>query len=532
LTEKVLIIGWDGATWAYIDPLLAQGALPHLAALLDRGVRATLRSTVPPYTNVAWPSLVTGLSPARTGVFDAAKPRPHSYTFVPTNLTGYRGVPIWRWVNRFGLRAGVLNVPMTYPAVPLEGYMVTGFDSPRASPHVAYPPDLLQRWAEQCRPYRVLEEETELMDQQNPHQRRLPLEPFLRRWERLTERQGELVAWLWIHHPVDLLFVVFSVTDSVNHRTHDWTAIRRAYVAADRALGQVLEVVDGETLVCLVSDHGSTSAERYVALYRVLADGGWLHFRPEVAPRFWRRLPRWVGRAAARGWARLPGGLRWAASWPLLRLDGRLAGGFGNIDWGRTRVFARTAMGPLYVNQIGRWPKGWVSPDKVAELKEEVRAYLLALRDGRGHPLFGRVWDGVELYSDVRPEDRPPDLVVEPARWSDHLVTGTPVDPVVRPIPPEREYGTHTPDGIFVLAGPGGRKRTTLDEAQIVDVVPTLLAAWGIPVPTGVDGRVMEEAFEAPPEVCWEEPMEEETAGADEGAEEVLRRLRGLGYLE
>jgi len=532
MVGKILIIGWDGATWDYIDPLLEEGALPNLAVLLARGARAILRSTVPPYTNVAWPSLVTGLSPARTGVFDAARPRPHSYTFVPTNLTGYRGVPIWRWVNRFGLRAGVLNVPMTYPAEPLKGYMVTGFDSPRRSPHIVYPPDLLRRWAEQGHPYRVLEEETDLMDHQNPHQRRLPLEPFLRRWERLTEEQGDLVAWLWERDPVDLFFVVFSVTDSVNHRTRDWEAIRRAYMAADRALGRILEVVTEDTLICLVSDHGSTPAERYVALYRVLADGGWMRFRNEVAPRFWRRLPGAVGRAAAWGWDRLPGWLRQAISWPLLRLDGRLIGGFGNIEWERTRVFARTAMGPLYVNRVGRWPRGQVSEDEVAALKAEVQERLLALRDREGRPLFERIWDGAELYPDAHPEDCPPDLVVEPARWSDHLITGTPADPVVRPIPVEREYGTHTPDGILALGGPGVRAGVSLETAQIVDVVPTLLAALGLPLPTGVDGQVLAEVLVAPPEVRWEETGEEDLGREDTGAKEVMERLWALGYLD
>ncbi|MFQ6058697.1 MAG: alkaline phosphatase family protein, partial [Anaerolineae bacterium] len=527
MIEKVLIVGWDGATWAYIDPLLDQGELPNLAALLSEGARATLRSTIPPYTNIAWPCLVTGLSPAKTGVFDGARARPGSYEAGPTNLSGYRGVPLWRWANRFGRRTGVLNVPMTYPATPLEGYLISGFDSPRHSPAVAYPQDLLRRWADQGHPYQVLEEETDLMDRQNPHQPRGDLEAFVARWVRLTQEQGELVAWLWRCWPVDLMFVVFSGTDSVNHRTRDFEQVARVYRAADQALGCVLEGVDRDTMICLVSDHGSTPAHRYLALYRALHDGGWLHFQPQVAQRFWSRLPGPLGQGVPRMWRRLPAWSQRVLSWPLLRWDGRLAVDYENLDWDRTRVFARSGMGPLYINLEGRQPRGCVLPEEHESLREEVMHFFLGLRDPQGRPLFGRVWRGEELYPGADPADDPPDLVFEPADWSNHVITGYPSDTLVRAIPPEREYGTHTPDGVLVLAGPGVRPGTHLGTVQIVDVVPTLLAIWGLPVPEEADGRVLKEAFLVPPEeqrVASGE--EEEKAWSEEGSQEVLKRLR------
>jgi len=68
-TPKLLIIGWDGATFDVIDPLLARGELPHLAGLIARGVRGRLRSTVPPSSAVAWPTFATGRDPAGHGVF-------------------------------------------------------------------------------------------------------------------------------------------------------------------------------------------------------------------------------------------------------------------------------------------------------------------------------------------------------------------------------------------------------------------------------------------------------------------------------
>ncbi|NIN70115.1 MAG: hypothetical protein GTO63_36625, partial [Anaerolineae bacterium] len=77
-------------------------------------------------------------------------------------------------------------------------------------------------------------------------------------------------------------------------RTHDRKQIAAVYRAADEALGVILEALDEDVLVCLVSDHGSTPAHWYINLYRLLSDAGWLRFRPEVGRRFWRRLLGWA----------------------------------------------------------------------------------------------------------------------------------------------------------------------------------------------------------------------------------------------
>lgn len=71
-----------------------------------------------------------------------------------------------------------------------------------------------------------------------------------------------------------------------------------------------------------------------------------------------------------------------------------------------------------------------------------------------------------------------------------------------------------------------------LDEAQIIDVMPTLLAGWGLSLPAGMNGRVVREMLVAPPEVRWEEAEEEGVGGEDRDFEEMMARLRALGYLE
>lgn len=535
---KTVLIGWDGATWAYIDPLLEKNLLPNLAALLVEGTRMTLASTTPPYTNVAWPSLVTGLLPAKTGVFDAVTAHSRGYETIPTNLTGYRGTAIWHWLNKYGLRCGVLNVPVTFPAQPLDGYMVSGFDSIGASPEVAYPPGLLETWAGSGIRYGVLQDEIALIARQNPHQSRGSLEDFVKGWVSLTEEQGHTLARLWREEPVDFLFAVFSGTDSINHRTQEWEAITHVYQAADRALGELLRVIGDDTIVCLVSDHGSTPAHRYISLNRALYDAGWLRFRPQVAARHWRRVPNGLGHFVAKLWQRLPFSTRRFVSWPLLRWKTRLAVAYENIDWFRTRVYVRSGLGALYINRAGRKSKGTVPDSDYESLRERIITYFRGLRDQEGVPLFGSVHRSEDIYAAAdTARDDVPDLVAIPARWSDHLVTGFTDDPLVREIPSQTPYGTHTPDGIWVLRGPNLRRGAVLNAASITDVVPTVLAAMAMPLPVGVDGIVQRDVFNNAPEIRWDEPILPQNARDDKirslaGGDEIIDRLRALGYLE
>src|SRR5207253_4662794 len=102
-----------------------------------------------------------------------------------------------------------------------------------------------------------------------------------------------------------------------------------------------------------------------------------------------------------------------------------------------------------------------------------------------------------------------PDLLVELARidgYSPSCLRSGGSGPAVRRLAPHEHgggkgrgmNGSHRRHGLFVLAGPGVRAAGELPPADIVDVLPTLLAFGGLPVPNGLDGRPIEAALEAP----------------------------------
>lgn len=55
----------------------------------------------------------------------------------------------------------------------------------------------------------------------------------------------------------------------------------------------------------------------------------------------------------------------------------------------------------------------------------------------------------------------------------------------------------HSPDGVLLLYGEGVRAGGRLDDARLVDVVPTLLYGLGFPIARDLDGKVLRGAFEA-----------------------------------
>ncbi len=99
----------------------------------------------------------------------------------------------------------------------------------------------------------------------------------------------------------------------------------------------------------------------------------------------------------------------------------------------------------------------------------------------------------------------------------------------------------HGPDGVLLLYGPGIRRGHRLESSHVFDVFPTVLALLGLPVPEDAEGRVLEGAFETPPDPAsarrvatygdaWQ-PVDT-VGGTDvERTRQEIERLKAMGYL-
>src|SRR3990172_7977149 len=86
---RVVVMGGEGAEGRILDPFLRRGDLPNLQALIDRGQKDVLRSTVPTHSWAAWLSFLTGVDLADHGVYDILETVPGTHKQYPVT---YRSV--------------------------------------------------------------------------------------------------------------------------------------------------------------------------------------------------------------------------------------------------------------------------------------------------------------------------------------------------------------------------------------------------------------------------------------------------------
>ncbi len=132
----VLVLGLDGGTLDILRPLAERGVMPALGRLIDEGAAGTLVSTTPWYTVPGWASLMTGVGPGTHGLLHWVASDPSEY--FEDRRAGRRFVTsadisfptFWDVAGAAGRRVAVVNMPLTYPAWPVNGTMVTGLLTP------------------------------------------------------------------------------------------------------------------------------------------------------------------------------------------------------------------------------------------------------------------------------------------------------------------------------------------------------------------------------------------------------------------
>ena len=526
---KLVVLGWDSATFDVVDPLLEAGRLPALQSVLERGVRAPLRSVWPPMTDCAWTSAFTGRNPGAHGIFGSWYRAPGAYACRYFSSRDRRAPALWEFAA--DSRFLVWNVPMTYPPSPVPGAMVAGYGAPPGG--AICEPKELQKEIERRWPL------GDLLDRA-PHG---DLRDFLDDLVRGLEAQPEAIAWAAERAEADCVAAVWPHVDRAQHffwrmRGTDHAlagAVDHVYQAMDRATGALLEKFPDANFL-IVSDHGAGRLRGDVNL------GAWLTHRGYAAPGKQQR--HLMSRVA---WAMPPPvrrfGRRLLPGLANRTFGASLSGQLGPFDWSRTQAFVGFH-GDLWLNLAGREQEGTVKESEAASVRDELVRHLLDLQDPRtGDNVFAAVHKRDEVYAGDA-IDLAPDLVLD--SWSAGYRVAPRRDPagdlVTDPMGlsgvNEAWSSDHRPVGILAAAGPG-IAAGDVGELSLMDVCPTALALLGEPVPDDLDGSpgraiLSDEFLAAHPISSGGTAGGRETGGEYSEAEAaaVAEHLKDLGYIE
>lgn len=482
-SPKVAVIGLDCAPPRLVFDLW-RNELPNLDGLMRRGMWGEMRSCHPPITVPAWSSMMSSKDPGQLGCYGFRNRRSYTYDdYAFAHSGSIKHDLVWDILSRAGKQVVLLGVPQTYPPRWINGHMVSCFLTPSRDSRYTYPLQLKAEIEAVADGY-VFDVE----DFRTPNKREL-----LQRIYDKTRQHFHVAKYLAVTKPWDFFMMVEMGPDRIHHgfwKYFDSThakyeagnplehAIRDYYRYLDAEIGEFLACLDPETVVLVVSDHGAKKMDGGICFNEWLIKNGYLTLR------------QYPGQVTAMS--------------PKL------------VDWSATRAWGEGGYyGRLFLNVKGREPQGVIEPHDYEPVRDELSAAIAAIEDPQGNNIGSCAYRPQELYRETN--GVPPDLIVYFGDLNWRAVGSVGVNSIYSF---ENDTGpddaNHDWNGIFLMrAGRRDLGGVRLHGLELMDVAPTILRQFDLPVPEDMLGSVIDDS---------------RTDNHDEG-EEVGRCGHSVGYL-
>ncbi|MAM30057.1 MAG: hypothetical protein CMC13_13630 [Flavobacteriaceae bacterium] len=123
--NKTLLIGWDAADWDIIWPLIAQGKMPALKKLIENGVYGNMSTMNPPYSPMLWTTVATGKTADKHGVLGFIEVTPDAKSVRPVTTTSRKTRALWNIFHNQGLKSNLVGWWPSFPAEPINGTIIS-----------------------------------------------------------------------------------------------------------------------------------------------------------------------------------------------------------------------------------------------------------------------------------------------------------------------------------------------------------------------------------------------------------------------
>ncbi|MFB0557962.1 MAG: alkaline phosphatase family protein [Candidatus Bathyarchaeia archaeon] len=453
--RKAILVGLDcAAPELLFDRFIEK--LPNFKRMIDRGIYGKLRSCDPPITIPAWTVMASSKSPGVLGLYGFRHRKNNSYQDIwIASSNRVKEKRIWDYVAEAGGKSCLIGVPPSYPPFLVDGWLVGGFITPDANRDYTYPKELRFEISKLVGEYPV-DVEFRIDDK-----RSLVKEVF-----DMTEKHFEVIKHLMRTKDWSFFMFVEIGLDRVHHafwkyfdETHHLhepgsefaNVVEDYYVLLDKKVGELLELLDDDTIVFVASDHGGKPMRGAFCINSWLEEQGLLKLKEPVKG--------------------------------VTRLEDADVDWEKTVAWGWGGYYAR-----VFLNVKGREEHGVVDPYEYEKVRDEVAEKIRSIRGPNGEEWNTRVLKPEDVFPECRGD--PPDLMVyfDDLYWRSAGTMGQ-NDLYL----PENDTGpddaVHDKMGLYIYYDTKEDLGGVIRDLNILDVAPTLLRAIGLQVPADMEGR-------------------------------------------
>ena len=274
MKNRTVILGIDGLPYTFIKKFTNKGHLPNIRKLIEEGVIfKQMSASIPEVSSTSWSCIFTGKNPAEHGIYGFTDLIPGTYSMSFPNFKNVRCEAFWQREKNKNKKHVIINVPSTYPAEELNGFLVSGFVSLDLDKAV-YPAEELQKLKEDG--YEIDVDAGKVNDSKDL---------FLNELFKTLEKRTELGMRKWDELDWDVFFFVVTGTDRLEHffwdaiedennKYHD--RVMEFFDKTDEVVGKFLDKMSENDSLIMVSDHGMEQINYNVYLNKFLKEEGYL----------------------------------------------------------------------------------------------------------------------------------------------------------------------------------------------------------------------------------------------------------------
>jgi len=456
--KKLVIIGLDSATPKTLFEDFLDDC-PNVKKMVDNGVYGKLRTSDPPITIPAWMVMSTGKTAGNLGLYGFRHRKENSYDdfWIATSYS-IKEPTVWDIIAKKGLKSCILGIPPTYPVHPVNGNLVSCFITPDIDSNYTYPEELKNEIKKNIGRY-ILDIIFRVDDK----------EVLLKEIYEMTKVQFKTVKYLMQKKEWDYFKFVIIGLDRFHHafwkyydkehpkyepRNKFREEMKKYYQYLDQEIGEIINLLDENTITMIVSDHGVKAMKGLVCVNMALEQLGLLKFKTKPKPKT------------------------------------RLAD--ADIDWNNTYAWGWGGYyAKIFLNVKGREPHGIIEKKDYEKVREMVIKKLKFIKDNKGNLMNTIIYKPEDLFEVLNGD--PPDLMVyfDNLNWRSAGTVG--YDSIYLD---ENDTGpddaVHDWYGVYIIYDPTKKRGKNLGVKNILDIAPTSLKILGVEIPNDMEGNIIE----------------------------------------